>query len=99
VLLVGDGNSTRCKIGAGHVYEYDVRALAPGARFFHEHLRYSLGDFALLIDRAPLEPSDVYIWHFGILLKIPDHESSAKIWAGKLRLELKCVPSLARCLC
>jgi len=70
VLLVGDGNSSRCKIGAGHVHEYDVGALALGTRFFHEDLRYALGDFALLIDGAPLEPRDVHIWHFSILPRI-----------------------------
>ena len=74
-------------------------ALALGTSFFHEHLRYALGDFAFLIDRAPFEPCDVHIRHFGILLRIPDDEFSWKMRAGKLQFEMKCDPSPARRLC
>ena len=68
-LPVGDGDSSRCKIGGGHVHKYDMGALALGAGLFHKHLRNALGDFALLVDCASFEPCDVHVWHFSILLK------------------------------
>jgi len=46
-----------------------MSALAFGAGFFHEHLRYPLGNFALLVDRTAFKPRDMYVWHFSILLK------------------------------
>jgi hypothetical protein len=80
-----------------------MRALALGARLFDEHFRYALSDFALLINRAPLEPRDMHVWHFSILLKIHANglrqESSAKNGAWKPRGAMKCDLSPMLCLC
>ena len=102
-LPVSNGDSSRGKICGGHVHEYDVRALALGARLFHQHFRNALGDFALLVDRASLKPRDMHVWHFSIPLKVPQiglrHESSAKNRGWKPRGEMKCDLSPMLCLC
>jgi protein tyrosine phosphatase (PTP) superfamily phosphohydrolase (DUF442 family) len=62
-LLVGYGDAAFGVVGGGHIQKRHVDVFPLRPAVFHQRLRHPLGDFLLLLGRAPGHPGNLHVRH------------------------------------